>query len=401
MPYTKDKSGLEHKWRAATQMVRGGTGRSVHGETSEAIFMNSGYVYDSPESAEARFLGEEEGYVYSRYANPTVAMFEKRMCLLEGAPAARGTASGMSAVFASLASQVKSGDHVVAARALFGSSLYILKTLLTSWGVEVTFVDGVELDQWADAIKPNTVAALLETPTNPTLDVLDIQAISYLVHKVGGTVIVDNVFATPIYQKPLELGADIVVYSATKHIDGQGRCLGGVILGTSEFVEDTLHPFLKHTGPSLSSFNAWTLLKGLETLPLRVQQMTDNARKIATALEGNDRIKRVIYPGLESHPQHDVARQQMSDFSSLIALEIDGGKKEAFAFLNNLEIIDISNNLGDAKSLVTHPQTTTHQSLSEEDRLHLGIDGSLLRLSVGLEDGDDLVEDITNALKTI
>ena len=403
MAYTKDKSSLEGGWRPATQMVRGGTRRSSHGETSEAIYMNSGYVYDSPESAEARFKGEEDGFVYSRYANPTVSMFEQRMCLLEGegAEAARGTASGMAAVFATLACMVKAGDHVVAARALFGSSLHILKVLLPGWGVEVTLVDGTDLEQWKAAIKPNTVAGLLETPTNPTLDVIDIQAVADLLHEVDGKLIVDNVFATPVYQKPFQRGADIVVYSATKHIDGQGRCLGGVVLGAEEFITETLHTFMKHTGPSLSPFNAWTLLKGLETLPLRVAQHTANAKKLAEFLDNHSKVARAIYPGLSSHPQHDVASTQMSDYANLIAFELKGGKEAAFKTLNQLQIMDISNNLGDAKTLITHPATTTHMSLDQEDRDHLGISDGMLRLSVGLEDGDDLLEDIERALSQI
>lgn len=384
--------------RTATKLVRGGTKRSLFNETSEAIFMNSGFVYDSAEQAAGRFKGENEGFIYSRYANPTLTMFEERMILLEGAEAARGTASGMAAVNAALLSQLKTGDHVVAAKALFGSCLYIIETILPRFGVDVTFVDGTDLDQWRNAVTNKTTCVFFETPSNPTLDLVDIAAVSEIAHKVGAQVIIDNVFATPILQKPLELGADIVVYSATKHIDGQGRCLGGVVLGSEEFVEDTLAPFLKHTGPALSPFNAWNMLKGLETLELRVERQCDNSEKIADFLGDHPGVKRVIYPGRSDHPQAALAKQQMTRGSTLISLEINGDQQSTFDVLNRLSIIDISNNLGDAKSLITHPSTTTHSSVDDQMKAELGISESLLRLSVGLEDVNDLIDDLGYAL---
>jgi O-succinylhomoserine sulfhydrylase len=384
--------------RTATKLVRGGTKRSLFNETSEAIFMNSGFVYDSAEQAAGRFKGENEGFIYSRYANPTLTMFEERMILLEGAEAARGTASGMAAVNAALLAQLKTGDHVVAAKALFGSCLYIIDTILPRFGVDVTLVDGTKLDQWKNAITDKTTCVFFETPSNPTLDLVDIAAVSEIAHKVGAQVIIDNVFATPILQKPLELGADIVVYSATKHIDGQGRCLGGIVLGSEEFVEDTLAPFLKHTGPALSPFNAWNMLKGLETLELRVERQCDNAEKVADFLGDHPGVKRVIYPGRSDHPQAVLAKQQMTRGSTLVSVEIEGDQQSAFDVLNRLSIIDISNNLGDAKSLITHPSTTTHSSVDDQTKAELGISESLLRLSVGLEDVNDLIDDLGYAL---
>ncbi|USG61009.1 O-succinylhomoserine sulfhydrylase [Sneathiella marina] len=384
--------------RTATKLVRGGTKRSLFNETSEAIFMNSGFVYDSAEQAAGRFKGENDGFIYSRYANPTLTMFEERMILLEGAEAARGTASGMAAVNAALLSQLKTGDHVVAAKALFGSCLYIIETILPRFGIDITLVDGTDIDQWKQAITQKTASVFFETPSNPTLDLVDIAAVSDIAHAAGAKVIIDNVFATPILQKPLELGADIVVYSATKHIDGQGRCLGGIVLADEEFVEETLAPFLKHTGPALSPFNAWNMLKGLETLELRVDRQCDNAEKIADFLGDHPAVKRVIYPGREDHPQAALAKQQMSRGSTLISVEIDGNQQTTFDVLNRLSIIDISNNLGDAKSLITHPSTTTHSSVDDETKAELGISESLLRLSVGLEDVNDLIDDLGYAL---
>jgi len=384
--------------RTATKLVRGGTKRSHFNETSEAIFMNSGFVYDSAEQAAGRFKGENDGFIYSRYANPTLTMFEERMILLEGAEAARGTASGMAAVNAALLSQLKTGDHVVAAKALFGSCLYIVETILPRFGIDVTFVDGTDNDQWKNAVTDKTTCVFFETPSNPTLDLVDIAAVSDISHAVGAKVIIDNVFATPILQKPLELGADIVVYSATKHIDGQGRCLGGIVLADEEFVEETLAPFLKHTGPALSPFNAWNMLKGLETLELRVERQCDNAEKIADFLGDHPGVKRVIYPGRDDHRQAALAKQQMSRGSTLISIEVDGDQQATFDVLNRLSIIDISNNLGDAKSLVTHPSTTTHSSVDDETKSELGITESLLRLSVGLEDVNDLMDDLGYAL---
>lgn len=388
-------------WRPATQLVHGGQTRSQFGETSETLYLTQGFVYDSAEFAESRFNGEAPGYVYSRYANPTVSMFEDRIKMLEGAEAARATASGMAAVNLALMAAVKAGDHVVAAKALFGSCRYIVETLLPRFGVESTLVDGTDLDQWKAAVKPNTKALFLESPTNPTLEIIDIPAVADIAHSVGARLIVDNVFATPIFQSPLSLGADVVVYSATKHIDGQGRCLGGVVLSDEAWINDEVMPFVKHTGPHMSPFSAWVLVKGLETLALRVNQQTASAGKIADYLADRSEVARLIYPGRDDHPQAEVAKRQMKGGSTMMAFEIDGGKDAAFRFLNALEIIKISNNLGDAKSLITHPATTTHQSMTEEARAELDISGGLLRFSVGLEDPQDLIEDIEAALKVI
>ena len=393
-------SGQDRTLRPATQLVHGGTLRSPFGETSEALYLTQGYIYPSAEAAEARFKGEEPGFIYSRFSNPTVAMFEKRMMLLEGAQAARGVASGMAAVTAAMMGQVKAGDHVVAARALFGSCLYVVEDLLPRFGVASTLVDGADLDQWRAAMRPNTRTCFIETPTNPTLEVYDIAAIAAIAHGAGATLVVDNVFATPLLQKPLALGADCVVYSATKHIDGQGRCLGGVILASQKFIDDHIHNFLRQTGPSLSPFNAWTLLKGLETLPLRIARQSETAARLADLLAGHPKIERVYYPGREDHPQRAVAARQMAGGGTLVAFEVAGGKAGAFRFENALRVILISNNLGDAKSLVTHPSTTTHQRLNAEQQARMGIQQGLLRLSVGLEDADDLAEDIAAALET-
>ncbi len=387
------------KLRPATQLVHGGTTRSHHGETSEAMFLTQGFVYESAESAEARFKGETPGFIYSRYANPTVDMFEKRMCALEGAEDARATASGMAAVSAALLCSVKAGDHVVAARALFGSCRWVVETLLPKYGVETTLVDGTKPEAWEKAVRKNTRLFFLESPTNPTLEVIDIAFVAKLARSIGARVVVDNVFATPLQQKPLELGAHIVVYSATKHIDGQGRCLGGVILSDKKWIDENLHDFFRHTGPSLSPFNAWTLLKGLETLPLRVKQQTEAAGRIADHLAEQGKVARVIYPGRADHPQAEIVRRQMSGGSTLVCFDLKGGKKAAFAFENALQVIRISNNLGDAKSLVTHPATTTHKNLTDDARAELGIGPGTVRLSLGLEDVDDLLEDIDEALK--
>ncbi|MEH6476735.1 MAG: O-succinylhomoserine sulfhydrylase [Sneathiella sp.] len=394
---SKDNPG-NGPFKTATNLVRGGIERTQFKETSEAIFMNSGFVYDSAEEAAGRFKGENEGYIYSRYANPTLSVFEERMRLLEGAESARGTASGMAAVNAALMSHVKAGDHVVAPKALFGSCLYIIEEVLPRFGVNITLVDGVDLNQWKTALSQKTAAVFLETPSNPTLEIVDIAAVSDMAHKAGAIVIVDNVFATPIFQKPLTLGADVVVYSATKHIDGQGRCLGGIVLGSEEFIEDTLFPYIKHTGPALSPFNAWNLLKGLETLELRVEKQTDNAEKIADFLSDAGSVKKVIYPGRDDHPQAALARQQMKRGSTLISFELEGGQENTFKFLNRLNVIDISNNLGDSKSLITHPTTTTHSSVNDALKAELGITDGLVRLSVGLENVDDLIDDLGSAL---
>ncbi len=385
-------------YRPATQMVHGGTMRSQFGETSEAIFLTQGYVYDSAEAAEARFDGSDPGFVYSRYANPTVKMFEERMKILEGASGARATASGMAAVYAAIVCDLKAGDHVVAAKALFGSCLYIVEDILPRYGIETTLVDGTDLSAWKAAMRPNTKTLFLESPTNPRLEVLDIPAIADIAHQGGARLLVDNVFATPLWQKPLALGADVVAYSATKHIDGQGRCLGGVVLSDEEWVEDKLAPFLKHTGPSLSPFNAWTLLKGLETLQLRVAEQTRTAAALADFLADHGAIGALLYPGRSDHPQYDIACKQMEQGGTMIAFEVKGGKQAAFRFANALSLIRLSNNLGDAKSLITHPATTTHQRLSDEDKVELGIAPGLLRFSVGLEDVEDLKEDLDHAL---
>ncbi|MGO4448224.1 O-succinylhomoserine sulfhydrylase [Phyllobacterium sp. TAF24] len=387
------------KLRPATQLVHAGTLRSGFGETSEALFLTQGFVYDSAEAAEARFKGEEPGFIYSRYANPTTDMFEKRMCALEGAEDARATASGMAAVAASILCQVKAGDHVLAARALFGSCRYIIETLLPKYGVDFTLIDGSKTENWENAIRSNTKALFLESPTNPTLEIVDIAAVAKIANSVGAKLIVDNVFATPLFQKPLELGAHIVVYSATKHIEGQGRCLGGVILSDKKWIDENLHEYFRHTGPGLSPFNSWIMLKGLETLPVRVRQQTESAAKIADFLADHPAIAKVIYPGRADHPQADIIAKQMTGGSTLVAFELKGGKKAAFDFENGLEVVRISNNLGDSKSLITHPATTTHKNLTDEARAELGISDGLLRLSVGLEDADDLIEDFDTALK--
>ena len=386
---------------AATRLVHGGTLRSQFGETSEALFLTQGFVYDSMEAAEARFKNLEPGFTYSRYGNPTVAMFEERMCLLEGAEAARATASGMAAVTGALVGQVKAGDHVIASRALFGGCLYVIEDLLPRFGVATTLVDGADLAQWQAAIRPQTKVLFLESPTNPCLEIYDIAAIAEIAHKNGATLVVDNVFATPILQNPLQLGADCTVYSATKHIDGQGRCLGGVILGSRQFIDTHIHNFLRQTGPALSPFNAWVMLKSLETLPLRVAQQQANAAKVADFLAAHPRIVSVTYPGRADHKQAELARRQMKGGGTLVAFEVQGGKKGAFAFANALSIIKISNNLGDAKSIITHPATTTHQRLNPETRRAMGIGEGLLRLSLGLEDGEDLVADLAAALDAL
>ena len=391
----------KNNWRPATKLVHGGTTRSQFGETSEALYLTQGYLYNSAEAAEARFKGEEEGYIYSRYGNPTVSMFEQRMCEMEGAEGARATASGMAAVHAAIACQAKAGDHVIAAKALFGSCRWIIEKLMPQYGVEFTLVDGKDIDEWKKAVRPNTSIFFLESPTNPTLELVDIRAVADLAHENDAVLIVDNVFATPMYQRPIELGADIVMYSTTKHIDGQGRCLGGIILGTEEWINENLHEFFRHTGPSMSPFNAWNFLKGLETLPIRVSHQTASAGRIADLLVDQKLISRMIYPGHESHPQAELASRQMSGGSTMVAFELDGGKSSAFKFINALETIQISNNLGDAKSLITHPATTTHKNLSDEDRAELGISDGMIRLSVGLEHPHDLLEDIQKALDSI
>jgi O-succinylhomoserine sulfhydrylase len=386
------------RYRPETRLVHSGTLRSQFGETSEGLFLTQGFVYDSAEQCEARFKGEDPGYLYSRFSNPTVGMFERRMIELEGAEAARATATGMAAVTTAVLAPLRAGDHVVASKAMFGSCRYVVEDLLPRYGIQSTLVDGLDLDQWKKAMRPNTKSCFLESPTNPTLDVLDIPAIAEIAHAGGARLIVDNVFATPIWQSPLSLGADVVVYSATKHIDGQGRCLGGVILGSEAFIAEHIHNFMRQTGPSMSPFNAWVLLKGLETLSVRVRAQTETAGKLADYLAGHAKISRLLYPGRADHPQADLVKKQMRAGSTLIGFEVKGGKAGAFRCLNALKLSRISNNLGDAKSLVTHPATTTHQRLTPDARAELGISEGFIRYSAGLEHVDDLIEDFEQAL---
>jgi O-succinylhomoserine sulfhydrylase len=387
------------RYRPETRLVHSGTLRSQFGETSEALFLTQGFVYDTAEQCEARFKGDETGFLYSRFSNPNVSMFERRMIELEGAGAARATATGMAAVTTAILAPLKAGDHVVAAKAMFGSCRYVVEDLLPRYGIDSTLVDGLDLEQWKQAMRPNTKSCFLESPTNPTLEVLDIGAIAEIAHAAGSRLIVDNVFATPIWQSPLELGADVVVYSATKHIDGQGRCLGGIILSSEQFIADHIHTFLRQTGPSMSPFNAWVLLKGLETLAIRVRAQTETAASIADALATHPKISKLIYPGRADHPQAALVKKQMRAGSTLVGFEVKGGKAAAFRMLNALKLSRISNNLGDAKSLVTHPATTTHQRLTPEARAELGISEGFVRFSAGLEHRDDLIEDFVAALE--
>ncbi|MEL6294960.1 MAG: O-succinylhomoserine sulfhydrylase [Pseudomonadota bacterium] len=394
---------MSDTWKPRTRAVHGGTRRSQYGEVSEAIFLTQGFVYDSAEEAEARFIqaGEDE-FIYARYGNPTVRMFEERIAAIEGAEDAFATASGMAAVSGALTSMLKAGDRVVSSRALFGSCLYVLEEILTRFGVEVVFVDGTDFEQWEKAITSDTKAVFFESISNPTLEVIDIQPVSALAHKVGAIVLVDNVFATPVFSNAIAQGADVVIYSATKHIDGQGRALGGVILGTREFVRKTVEPYMKHTGGSMSPFNAWIMLKGLETLDLRVRAQAASAASLAEALHGHPFLGRVLYPGHPSHPQHGLVQDQMGGKGgTVLSLDLKGGQAAAFAFLNALRIAVISNNLGDAKSILTHPATTTHQRLPEDQKDALGITPGLVRMSVGLEDPADLLADITGSLSSI
>src|ERR1700759_4740870 len=384
-----------------TRLVHAGTLRSQFGETSEALFLTQGFVYDSPEQCEARFVGKEAGFLYSRFSNPTVGMFEQRMAAFEGAESSRATATGMAAVHNAVVGQVKAGDHVVAAKALFGSCRWVVEDFLPRFGVASTLVNGLDLDEWRRAVRPNTKVFFLESPTNPVLEVLDIAAIAKIAHDAGATLLVDNVFATPIWQSPLALGADCVVYSATKHIDGQGRCLGGGVLASEKFIQDNFHMLLRQTGPAMSPFNAWVLLKGLETLHLRVQRQTETAAIVADALAKHAKISRVVYPGRSDHPQAATVKKQMRGGSTLIAFDIGGDKQAAFRFLNALKLVRITNNLGDAKSLVTHPATTTHQRLTPEARAELGITDGVVRFSVGLEHPDDIAADLTAALEKV
>jgi len=401
MSTSADRTSRSKTWRPETRLVHSGTLRSSFGETSEALFLTQGYVYEDSATAEARFKGDEPGFLYSRFSNPTVTMFEGRMAAFEGAEAARATASGMAAVTTSLLGQLKAGDHVVAAKALFGSCRWVVEELLPRFGIASSLVDGLDLAQWKQAVRPNTRTFFLESPTNPTLEIIDIAAVAEIAHAAGATLVVDNVFATPLWQSPLGLGADCVVYSATKHIDGQGRCLGGIILASEDFIQRHVHMFLRQTGPSMSPFNAWVLLKGLETLHLRVRRQTDTAAAVSVALVDHPKLKRLIYPGRPDHPQAETARKQMRGGSTLLALEIDGDKAATFRFLNALHLVSITNNLGDAKSLITHPATTTHQRLTPEQRAELGITDGLVRFSAGLEHPDDVTEDLLEALEEV
>lgn len=395
----KNKRGADtSKWRPQTRAVRGGLIRSNFDETSEALFLTSGYAYASAEEAEATFKGESAHYQYSRFGNPTVSMFEQRLAALEGAEACRATATGMSAVFYALLALLKAGDRVVAARQLFGSCHFIVSTLLPKYGVEGELVDGGDLEAWEKALSKPTQAVLFESPSNPMLDIVDIKAVCELAHKAGAKVILDNAFASPILQRPLEWGADVVVHSATKYIDGQGRTLGGAVLGSKAFILEKLQPIIRNTGPSLSPFNAWVLVKGLETLGLRIDRHCANAARVADALAAHPAIARVLYPARKDHPQHKLAMQQMSGGGGVVTFDIKGGKQAAFDALNRLQLVDISNNLGDAKSLVTHPATTTHMRIGAEERARLGITDGTVRISVGLEDADDIVADLVQAL---
>lgn len=391
---------MKTTWNKKTNLVHAGNRRSQFNEVSEAIFLTQSFVYETAEDAEKRFASDlpNDDFIYTRYGNPTIAMFEDKIAAIEGAEAAFATASGMAAVNGALMSMLSAGDHVVAARALFGSCLYILENILPSFGVRVTFVDGTDLNQWKKSISQETKVVFFESISNPTLEVIDIKAVANIAKSVGALTVVDNVFTTPIFSNALSLGADVVVYSATKHIDGQGRTLGGVILGSEDYIRNTVEPFMKHTGGSMSPFTGWVLLKGLETLDLRVQAQSDAALEIAKSLIGHESISSVIYPGLEAHPQYDLCREQMKKGGTVIAFELLGGKEAAFSLMNSLELVLISNNLGDAKSIITHPATTTHQRLPADRRQQLGITQGLLRLSVGLEDSKDLIKDLSSAL---
>ena len=384
-----------------TKLIREGLNRTNFSETSEPIFMTSSYVYDSPEQAEARFKGDDDGFIYSRYGNPTVKVFEDRLASIEGGEKCFATSTGMAAVFSSMMCFLEQGDKIVASRALFGSCYQILTKIFPKYGISTTFVSGKNIEEWEQAIDDDTKAVFFETPSNPTLEIIDIAAVSQIAKKVGAKVVIDNVFATPILQKPLQLGVDIVVYSGTKHIDGQGRALGGAIISDNEYYEKHLKPYMRHTGASLSPFNAWIMLKGLETLKLRVEHQSDSALKLAEYYLKHKKIKQVIYPSKNTHDQYDLIKSQMSKGGTLLTMILDGGKKEVFKMLNNLEIIDISNNLGDTKSLITHPATTTHYSLGQEGRKEAGISDGMIRLSVGLENPEDLIDDLDISLDKI
>jgi O-succinylhomoserine sulfhydrylase len=393
---------MTENWNPRTKAVHSGTRRSQYGEVSEAIFMTQGFVYDSAEDAAARF--EEAGpdeFIYARYGNPTVKMFEDRIAALEGAEDGFATASGMAAVSGALMAMLKAGDRVVSSRALFGSCLYVLEEILTRYGVDVTFVDGTDLEQWKAAITPDTDVVFFESMSNPTLEVIDIKSVAAIAHENGAKVVIDNVFATPVYSNAINQGADVVVYSTTKHIDGQGRALGGIILGSHDFIRKTVEPYMKHTGGSMSPFTAWLHLKGLETMDLRVRAQTATADAMAKALQGHPALERVIYPGLSDHQQSDLVASQMGKGGTMLAIDVKGGREAAFKFMNAVKIAIISNNLGDAKTILTHPATTTHQRLPQEQKDHLGITAGLIRVSIGIEDADDLIADIEQALAAV
>lgn len=395
--YTNKKTDYS-KLHLETKLVRGGTIRSNFGETSEAIFLNSGFCYDNAETAERRFNGEEPGYVYSRYLNPSLKMLEDKLALLEGAESACVMASGMAAVFAAIMCQVKTGDHFIASKVLFGSCYHIATKILPNYGIEVSLIDGTDPEEWRKAFKKNTKVVFIETPANPNLEIIDIQLVADLCKKNNAKLIVDNIFASAYCQESFKLGADIVVYSTTKHMDGQGRTLGGCVLGSEEFIKETLLPFHRHTGPALSPFNAWVVLKSLETYALRMERHCNNAQKIAEFLESNKKIKRVLYPNLKSHPQYEIAKKQMKNGGAMLAFETVGNKNDTFAFMNKLQLIDISNNLGDSKSLITHPATTTHSNIAPEEQAKINITPTMCRLSIGLEHVDDLIDDLRQAL---
>jgi O-succinylhomoserine sulfhydrylase len=394
----QDRS-ITAQWRPATQAVRGGTARSEYGETSEAIFLTSGYAYDCAADAAARFAGEQVGMTYSRLQNPTVEMLEKRIALMEGAEAARCMATGMAAMTAALLCQLSQGDHIVAGRAAFGSCRWLTDTLLPRFGIQTTIVDGRDNDAWRDAIRPNTKLFFFETPANPTLDIVDLAAVCAIAKEAGLLTVVDNAFATPMLQRPMDYGADIVAYSATKMMDGQGRVLAGAVCGSEEYIEKTLLSFTRNTGPTLSAFNAWVVLKGLETLDLRIRRQSENALTVAQFLER--RVPRAVYPTLPSHPQFELASKQMLAGGTVVALYLDGGRTQAHGLLDALELVDISNNLGDSRSLMTHPASTTHAGLSPEVRAEMGVEEGMLRLNVGLEDPLDLIDDFDRALKAV
>jgi O-succinylhomoserine sulfhydrylase len=397
--YTGQNRKITSKWRPATQAVRGGTARSEWGETSEALFLTSGYAYDCAGDAAARFAGEQQGMTYSRLQNPTVQMLEERIALMEGAEACRAMASGMAAMTATLLCQLSVGDHIVAGRAAFGSCRWLTDTLMPRFGIETTIIDARENDAWKAAIRPNTKLFFFETPANPTLDVVDLEAVCRIAREAGVITVVDNAFATPLLQKPIDYGADIVAYSATKMMDGQGRVLAGAVCGTTEFIEKTLLSFTRNTGPTLSPFNAWVVLKGLETLDLRIRRQSENALKVASYLES--RVPRLLYPGLASHPQHQLAMKQMSAGGTILSLCLDGGRAQAHGLLDALQLVDISNNIGDSRSLMTHPASTTHAGLTAEVRADMGVEEGMLRLNVGLEDPEDVIEDFDRALKAV